>query len=322
MNKIDKKLFVQIFRSSQAKLLKFLPSILKILGYTDIHHNNEYIYAIGNTDIMLVAHLDHVHLKEPRKLIWNKKGNSVTCPSGLGADDRAGIFSILKILVLTGKRPFILFSTDEEIGGIGTRLFLKDYPIAPDGLKYIIELDRKGINDAVFYDCNNPKFTNFIESYGYKKDYGSFSDISFICPLWRIAGVNLSIGYYKAHTKQEYLVINDMYGTINRVNKLLEYDSEPFEYMEDNKTYSKYTKFLDDDYCYYCGTDDRDLKKDNQALTTLEDGDIVCPTCLQSEFFYCNSCYEYKHISEKSLQLDNICYDCADFIFNDKYKIN
>lgn len=103
----------------------------------------------------------------------------------------------------------------------------------PVELKYIIQLDRRGDNDCVFYDCWNEEFMNYIMQFGYEMALGSFSDISTICPAWDIAGVNLSIGYRDEHTYGERLYLNPLMRTIEKVEKMLEdIDNVPmFKYI-------------------------------------------------------------------------------------------
>jgi hypothetical protein len=86
-------------------------------------------------------------------------------PQGLGSDDRAGIFAILQI-VQSGLRPSIILTTDEERGGLGAqKLAKRECPIP--FLRYMIQLDRHGNNDCVFYDRFCPSFIEHIESFGF-----------------------------------------------------------------------------------------------------------------------------------------------------------
>ena len=112
----------------------------------------------------------------------------------------------------------------------------EDFPECPfEDLKYIIELDRQGTNDCVFYNCSNEEFTNYIEQFGFITDWGTFSDISDICPMWEIAGVNLSIGYKNEHTQVETLNTDVLYSTIKKVEKMLDEAKsiKQFEYIDD-----------------------------------------------------------------------------------------
>ena len=99
-------------------------------------------------------------------------------------------------------------------------------------MNYIIEFDRKGNNDAVFYDCDNHDFTKFVESFGFEENYGSFSDISVIAPALGVAAVNLSSGYYNPHQTHEYVSLYDMHSIIDRAEKMLLAESKQFEYVK------------------------------------------------------------------------------------------
>ena len=203
-------------------LIKFLR---QYYSRNNIHSRlYQYIYVCGDAEcpVALVAHLDTVFPDDRNTLILHDKEYDVMfATNGAGFDDRRGVFAIYE-LVKKGYRPSIIFTTGEERGGIGAQALIKDYPKAlTKNLKYIIELDRRGYNDCVFYDCDNPDFVTYIENFGFKFDVGSFTDISFICPDWKIAGVNLSVGYYREHSLAEILFVQDLYDTISKVELML-----------------------------------------------------------------------------------------------------
>lgn len=232
------KSFVDICRMTQHELKKYLPRFLRGKGYTVVVDDG-FIYAKGNNvPVMLTAHMDTVHKEPPSIILRQQSGNKISSPQGIGGDDRCGIYMIMKILKDTDLRPTILFCEDEEIGGIGSSKFCRTELIKEvNTLKFLIELDRTGKDDAVFYDCDNPDFTDFIlDQTGYKESYGSFSDISVLSPASGIASVNLSCGYYNAHTKDEYVLLNEMYHTIEVTEKLLiaaqKEDIAQYEYYE------------------------------------------------------------------------------------------
>ena len=189
--------------------------------------------AIGDIPVALVAHLDTVFPGTPANIYYDRIKNVMWSPAGLGADDRAGVYSIVQ-LIKSGFKPTVIFTTDEEIGGKGAEALVKDFPKAPVELKYIIELDRHGSDDCVFYQCDNAEFEEYIETFGFVTNFGSFSDISFICPVWKIAGVNLSIGYYDEHSYSETLNISQMFATINKVKNMLKVanQAQAFEYKD------------------------------------------------------------------------------------------
>ena len=200
---------------------------------------NEYVVAIGDIPIALVAHLDTVYKVPVRDLYYDKEQGVIWSPEGLGADDRAGIFAIIKILQ-SGLRPSIILTTDEEKGGLGAIALGKD-PCPIKGLKYLIELDRQGENDCVFYNCYCPEFVNYVESFGFEKEQGSFSDISFLMPKWNVCGVNLSVGYIEEHSYSEHLFVECLLETIEKVQKMLmSKDIPSFYYDEIKSALSKY----------------------------------------------------------------------------------
>ena len=236
MNKTDFPEFVELCKPKQMELKKILERKLLDAGYIDVVSGDGYVYAKGTVPVLLTAHMDTVH-KEPVKDFYEyydeeKKQHIISSPQGIGGDDRCGVYMILE-LIKTHKCS-VLFCEDEEIGGIGSEKFCKTELINElSELKYLIELDRNGKNDAVFYDCENDDFTDFIEdNTNYQWDIGSFSDISNLSPDCKVASVNLSCGYHNAHTTSEYVVVEEMLNTIETVRKLLDVECEQFEYIE------------------------------------------------------------------------------------------
>jgi hypothetical protein len=228
----------EIFKYSDKDLYDILQIKLKQIFKKVIGKKYEYLYAVGDIPIMMVAHIDTVHSKLPR--IEHDHGENILWAiNGLGADDRAGVIGIINILN-SGYRPHVLFCNYEEVGGKGAKIAANK--LKPKNLKYIIELDRRNSNDAVFYDCDNDKFEKYITSFGFKHSWGSFSDISILCPKWGVAGVNLSTGYYNAHNKNEYLKIDEWKEIIGKVKKML--DNPPdnsFKYITKTTYYGKIT---------------------------------------------------------------------------------
>ena len=84
--------------------------------------------------------------------------------------------------------------------------------------------------------------------------YGSFTDICEIAPVVGCAAVNLSIGYYKAHTTSEYTVLSEMERSIQEACKILERTTEndKFNYVE--SYCSAAADWIDDMYDDYYGS--------------------------------------------------------------------
>ena len=216
-----------ILRKTQAELKAALIPELKSLGYS-VRVSKGFIYARGTLPVLLVAHLDTVHPKPVQRICTSNDGNILMSPEGIGGDDRAGVYMILQLL--QKHHCHVLFCEDEESGGQGALAFVNS-GIKPS-VNYILELDRRGEKDAVFYSCNNPEFTDFVCSFGFEEEFGSFSDISIIAPALGIAAVNLSCGYEHAHTRHEIINLAHLRKNIQRVSNMLATPSEPFNYVE------------------------------------------------------------------------------------------
>ena len=221
MDKTDMRLFKTVAQLKTEQLLNSMNLVLQKYYKRDkIYHTQDYILCgEGNIPIMLIAHLDTVFKVSPQSIYYDTEQQVMWSPQGLGADDRAGVFLILKLLQ-AGYRPSICFTMGEEKGGLGALALIRQFPKAPWPLKYIIELDRQGANDCVFYGCDNQAFTDYVEEFGFLTDYGTFTDISHICPMWKVAGVNLSVGYLNEHSQIETLHIKALYIHILSNNKI------------------------------------------------------------------------------------------------------
>lgn len=226
--------FIKLCKMTQVQLKEFLPRALIAAGYTDIAVGDGFIYAKGTIPVLLTAHMDTVHKSTVSNFYEQiiEGQHIISSPQGIGGDDRCGIYIILKIV--EEYKCSVLFCEDEEIGGVGSGKFCDtDLLYELNSLHYLIELDRAHANDAVFYECDNPEFTEFIiKETGFKECYGTFSDISIIAPQCGIAAVNLSCGYYYAHTVKEEVVVEEMLNTIEVVKRLLLVESKQYEYIE------------------------------------------------------------------------------------------
>lgn len=238
-NETDYPDFVNICLKSQMELKEYLYKVLMDFYPETTETGNGYLYAKGNVPVLLTAHMDTVHKELVRDFFEHKtkEGRTIiNSPQGIGGDDRCGIYMILQILRTTEMRPSILFCEDEEIGGVGSDKFCNtEFVYDLSEMKFLIELDRANAFDAVFYEDDNADFHNWItKETGYREEWGSFSDICNLSPVCGIASVNLSCGYYNAHTTNEFVVVEEMLHTIETVKHLLTKanEVEAFEYVE------------------------------------------------------------------------------------------
>ncbi len=236
---------------SVKKLKKSLVDFLIKKEY-DVEFGNDYIYARCETskekEIMLTAHMDTVQNPRGAGVIYVSKCNDkhyLWSPNGIGGDDRCGVLAIKRIIE-KGYRPTILFCDKEESGGAGSEEFSEKYAGKID-LNCIIELDRQGSKDLVFYDEDNEEWQKFlVELTGWKKARGSFSDI---CKLYDLgcASVNLSVGYYHQHTKDEYIILEELENSISITEKIINSVHKKWEHIENR------VGFYDENYYFMSG---------------------------------------------------------------------
>lgn len=204
--------------------------LLSFFKKTDMDYDkngNIFINFKKETDgtPILVAHLDNV-LSGEREPVLDVTGKRMFGrKNGIGFDDKAGIIAIVELWRRIKDRNFrIIFTADEEVGGIGAHAI---DPTVYDDAAYIIELDRRGNCDLIQTSgctrlCSD-EFASMFTKYGFKKATGTFTDVNvFKLSAPHVNMVNLSIGYYEAHTNKEYLEINDFQHIVDCVQDFIE----------------------------------------------------------------------------------------------------
>lgn len=219
--------FESILRMTQQELKEHLVQQLREQGYKPVCKSG-FLYAEGTVPVLLVAHLDTIHTHRPDIICRSEDSRYLMSPYGIGGDDRAGVYMIL--LILRQIPCHVLFCEDEESGGVGARKFVKS-KLHPE-VNYIVELDRRGKNDAVFYNCDNPDFTEFVCSFGFEENHGLFSDISVVAPHLKTAAVNISAGYYNEHRQHEMIDTKVMAESILRIIRMVKTKTGHFPYVE------------------------------------------------------------------------------------------
>jgi putative aminopeptidase FrvX len=213
------------------------------------------IYNFNNNVPMICSHMDQVRVKGATHIII--EGNIIGGNGNIGADDKNGVWIVLNILK---DNPFLsfVFSTCEEIGGnIGDLL---DKNIKHVGsIPYCLVFDRKGSGDIIGFDnayCNldlEDDLSKIGKRFGYKPTVGIFSDCDAISE--HIPCVNLSCGYYNAHTEKEFTVMSELRNALDfgqTIVSLLfkkytkpdkwwgDFDDGPMDYLEPEIGYCEY----------------------------------------------------------------------------------
>lgn len=338
--------FIELAKQTQMELKKYCYKQLNnVFKKNKIVNDKSFLYAKGNIPLMLVAHLDTVHKLLPKNIWFSVDGTRIKSDEGIGGDDRCGVYAILHILSKLDKKmiPSVLFTTDEEIGGIGVSVFCKKFAKKKLGVNAFIEIDRANAIDVVNYSDDNVDLVEKFEAMGYKFNYGSYTDIVDLMETFNISGVNLSSGYYHAHTTNEYVDLKDLMWTIDNVITFINNPNnykEPYHYIEykynskwdslsngawnykDYYGYGSYGNqkygrdYYDDyEYCIICG------KKHNMGdMLYTEDG-YICEEC----FTQYGDCYtECESCGSLILKDDNSiwCSVCGSPINNKRYQYN
>lgn len=204
-------------------------------------HNVDYekdglnIFRLTGKDIVLSAHMDQVETngqavhfyQEKTKIIGYNKDYEQT---SLGADDKNGIWIILKALEHNKDTNFII-SVGEEVGCKGMDELEKDKVL--DRIKedsICLVLDRKGFGEVLDRGSTGPYcntlaqvLCNFWNQYYqeevFKVSSGTLSDTSRLCK--HCESVNVSVGYYKAHSEYEYTDYDELVSTKDMVIEAL-----------------------------------------------------------------------------------------------------
>jgi len=140
----------------------------------------------------------------------------------LGADDKVGVFIILKLLEEYDNLSFA-FTVEEETGNVGASALANSYGDEISKCLYGIIIDRRGDSDIIGSknDYCVREFEEDILSVvnGYKVTMGSISDADVFNDY--ISCINISCGYYKPHTADEYVIWRDVLKTYHAVRTII-----------------------------------------------------------------------------------------------------
>jgi di/tripeptidase len=152
----------------------------------------------------------------------------------LGCDDKAGMALILIAAKYSDCPLKVLFTVEEEIGCNGIKSV---DPSFYDDVAFAITLDRKGSGDIIDTYGGRlmaPKaFVNALMEIGgrfgheLKPSHGSFADTFYISNY--CIAVNMSTGYYNAHSTRDYIDIGDAMKILETVSRCITEDFPTLE---------------------------------------------------------------------------------------------
>lgn len=222
----------------EKKLRRYIVKVLKQnkIDYKIDYFGNIYSFQYKNKPF-LSAHLDSVkteedntikkNMKITQDLIWSE-GNII------GADDLVGVYIILHLLITTNIRFNWVLTTEEESGLYGSIWFANKNPELIENSLYGIVIDRKGGNEIIC--CENNYGTKELEEDVLKAvpDFKSVWGMGSDADTWSvfISCINISCGYYRHHTKSEYIKISEVSSTIKAVKKILRNVKKKYEKLD------------------------------------------------------------------------------------------
>lgn len=240
--------FKELFTMTQEEKIQYIIDYLDKNNISYKIDENGNIWGINFPDrVCFVSHMDTVAYDdyECRKPVFECDGILFKINAVLGADDTAGNILMLNHI---DKINFI-FTTDEEVGCIGAKKLASNEEFLSDinVVSGFIELDRKGSNDIIGYTHGYCKkdFLNAIKSVlpDYNDVKGVLTDIDKFIHIK--PGVNLSVGYYNAHSTSECLDLNVFYELDDKIEALANISGtyEPIPKKSIVKTAKKYDGF-------------------------------------------------------------------------------
>lgn len=194
----------------------------------DIQEDSEgNLYKITAGTPLLCAHLDNVGSEAAQDLLRTAsvcKGR-LQGLANIGADDKNGVAIALQLYKHYGDRISVLFTTGEEVGGIGSSYFAKHNKELLQSCTYCIIADRRGSSDVI--GAGNDYCTEEYEAavlpilsqYGYKTATGVYCDADNLAE--HINCINLSCGYYDPHTDKEYVDVAQFLNCYNAIEALV-----------------------------------------------------------------------------------------------------
>jgi len=205
----------------------------------------------------VVAHTDTVHEKydnfhifELGDLLFSIDGNTME-RVGIGGDDKVGVFVALEV-IKTLDVCKVAFFRDEEHGCLGSAE--ADMEFFKDG-EFVLQCDRQGYKDFVndIYGCKlySDDFSKLIaptlKKYGRKEEDGGLTDVFQLVEnglhskdenSFNLCVANMSCGYYRPHSDEEFVSVSQIEKTLNMVLEIIEVAKGTVWTIEDYERYA------------------------------------------------------------------------------------
>ena len=207
-----------------------------VISHTDTVHN---IDTININEEMLPNAQDEIKLAYKA---YNDNGN----PTGIGGDDKCGVFACLTLLK---ELPNIkaAFFVSEETGCIGSMKANSEfftnvgYGIqfdAPENWMITEKCFGQVLFDreSEFFESCDKILTESMSDKGMQYLVHPYTDVYSLRSKFDFACINISIGYYDYHSPQEYVVVEDVANGIEIGRKMINDLGNKLHYMKSVKS--------------------------------------------------------------------------------------
>ena len=193
-----------------------------VISHTDTVHDIDTI----NVQTMMLPNAQN-QLKESLKAV-NDDGE----PTGIGGDDKCGVFACLTLLK---ELPYLkaAFFVSEETGCHGSNAADPEFF---ENVGYAIQFDAPENwmitekcfgqilfdRDTEFFEKVDKVLTEGMDNERMKYMVHPYTDVYALRGKFDFSCINFSIGYYNYHTENEYVVIEDVFNGIEMGRKMIE----------------------------------------------------------------------------------------------------
>lgn len=273
LQRLKEVLSIPTHSRNEELMIAYLENILSTKGYEYYKDKIGNIYVTkgkANFYPCFVAHTDTVHyvnhnlkvvqLEENNQTILTGIDSSTLKPSGIGGDDKCGVFLCLEMLDVLDNVKVALF-VSEEIGCVGSREadpeFFKNvgYAIQYDSPKgNSMSLTLMGKNLFGKETDFGQKVSPLILEHGINSwERHPYTDIWPLMDKFGFSCLNLAAGYHRYHTANEYVVVEEVQNAFElglKLHNILgeNFYERPKEKKEVffNKTFSKPQLIIED----------------------------------------------------------------------------
>ena len=189
------------------------------------------LYLINPWTPLLSAHMDTVQCKDdvvgmPKIKINKKKWTISYNNSIIGWDDKCWIAMAMQLYEKYWDKVSLIFSRQEETWHKWASAFCQNHFDLLKQCKYCLVLDRRNAWDIIWYEnwyCSEEfqaEIHRCTKDFWYKPEVWLLSDADAFSKY--INCVNLSVWYYDAHRKTEYIVVEELKNAVKAVENIIE----------------------------------------------------------------------------------------------------